>query len=147
MSFAWDETADPATEAARIGALRLARSVELRQRQKELASGKGAPDSVGFALLGRYLRRSRQLAGMTQQQLADAAGVSQSMVSRLERGIGPALEVGRLLRTVQPLARLFPLGTCPHDHSCAWQPVKPIDDSISDPTRFVAQMLKIADET
>ena len=147
MSFRWDETADPYAEAARIGALRLARSVELRQRQSEMASGKGPPETAGVALLGRYLRRSRLLAEMTQQQLADAAGVSQSMVSRAERGAAPGMEVARLLRLIQPLARMFPLGACPHDHNCAWQPVRPIDDSISDPTLFITQLLRTSGET
>jgi transcriptional regulator with XRE-family HTH domain len=70
-------------------------------------------------LIGRYVRRSRLLAQMTQQQLADQAGVSQSMVSRLERGVEPAVEAARLVQVVRPLARLFPLGACPHDHNCA----------------------------
>ena len=146
MSSQWNENADPREEAARLGALHLARSVELRQRQNEVALGQGLPQTAGMLLIGRYVRRSRLLAPMTQQQLADQAGGSQSMVSRLERGVEPAVEAARLVQVVRPLARLFPLGACPHDHNCAWQPAKPIDDSVSDPTRFVHKMLGLAGE-
>src|SRR3954471_11084298 len=130
--FEWDETADPRKEAARLAALHLARSVERRQRQKEMDAGIGPPEIVGVALLGRYLRRSRLLAELTQKQLDERAGVAQSSVSRAERGLVPAMESGRLVLLTRPFERLFPLGVCPHDHNCAWQPIKPIDDSISD---------------
>jgi len=143
----WNETAKPADEAARQGTFLLARSVERRQREIEMASATGEPETVGIALIGRYIRRSRLLAEMTQQQLADAAGVSQSMVSRAERGIAPAMGAGRLVRLVQPLARLFPFGVCPHDHNCAWQPVKAPSDEVSDPSALIHYMLKIAGGT
>jgi transcriptional regulator with XRE-family HTH domain len=42
-----------------------------------------APPSV--ALL---VRESRKTAGLTQDQLAERAGVSRSTISRLERGVG-----------------------------------------------------------
>jgi transcriptional regulator with XRE-family HTH domain len=146
MRAEWDETKDPREEAARLGALHLGRAVELRQRQNEIASGQGPPATAGMILLGRYVRRSRLLADLSQRQLAAMAGVSQSMVSRVERGVEPAVEVARLIALVRPLARLFPFGACPHDHNCAWQPVKPVEDSISDPTRFVRKMLGLAGE-
>ncbi|HEY7023541.1 MAG TPA: helix-turn-helix transcriptional regulator [Candidatus Limnocylindrales bacterium] len=140
----WNENADPFAEAARMGALRLEQAREVRRRQAEMADPMGAAETAGIGLLGRYLRRSRLLADLTQQQLADKAGVSQSMVSRAERGLAPSMAVVRLVRMLQPLARLFPFGVCPHDHNCPWQPVKPVEESISDPTAYVEYMLKVA---
>jgi hypothetical protein len=140
MSGAWDETADPFAESARLGALKLAQAREMRRRQVEMADPFGPAESAGVALLGRYLRRSRLLADLTQKQLASRAGVSQSMVSRAERGQSGAMAVVRLVRMLQPLARMFPFGVCPHDHNCQWQPVKPMTE-ISDSTAYVEYML------
>src|SRR4051795_8031507 len=119
----WDERVNPHEEAAPQGQLLLARSLERRRREREMSDPRGDPKTVGVSLLGRYIRRSRVLAGMTQRQLAAAAGVSQSMISRVERGLEPAVPTARLIRLVQPLARFFPFGMCPHDHNCTWQPV------------------------
>ena len=48
--------------------------------------------------LVRQLRRRRAVAGLTQQQLASSAGVSQSLVAKLERGrLNPSYETVRLL--------------------------------------------------
>jgi transcriptional regulator with XRE-family HTH domain len=91
----------------------------------------GEPRTAGVSLVGRYIRRSRQSAGLTQKQLADRAGVSQSMVSRVERGLEPEIPLDRLIKLVQPLARFFPVGVCPHDHNCRWQPF-PIPGDPSD---------------
>jgi transcriptional regulator with XRE-family HTH domain len=144
--FRWDPNADPFADAARLGALRMARSVELRQRREEMAAADGEPETAGLALLGRYLRRSRLLAQLSQQQLADKAGVSQSMVSRVERGVAPAAGVVRLVRMVQPLARLFPFGVCPHDHSCSWQPIREVHEELTRPSEFIKYMLSVAGE-
>ena len=78
-----------------------------------MLSGGGPPETAGMELLGIYLRRSRLLAEMTQVQLAKAAEVSQSTVSRAERGVAPATTVARLIRLVRPLGRLFPFGVLP----------------------------------
>jgi transcriptional regulator with XRE-family HTH domain len=75
--------------------------------------------------VGRYLRRARRLATMSQQRLARDANVSQSMVSRTERGFAPGMRLERFVAMCEALGRIFPLGTCPHDHECAWQPIKP----------------------
>lgn len=37
--------------------------------------------------LGSYLRARRKAAGLTQQELADAIGMTKSFVSQLERGV------------------------------------------------------------
>ena len=138
----WDPNANPAEEAARQGALMIARARERQRLEREMADPMGDPETVGVSLLGRYIRRSRRLTGMTQQQLADKAGVSQSMVSRIERGLEPAAPAARLIRLLQPLARFFPLGVCPHDHNCAWQPIKPPREPVSDdPSGLVRALL------
>lgn len=80
------------------------------------------PELVEF---GRYLRRARRYAQLSQQHVADAAGVSQSTVSRLERGVAPHVGVDKLLAIRRTYGRLLPLGVCPHEHECAWQPVRP----------------------
>jgi transcriptional regulator with XRE-family HTH domain len=137
--FGWNPDETPFENAARLGALELARDAERRRREREMADPMGDPETAGRSLLGRYIRRSRRLAGLTQQQLADKAGVSQSMVSRAERGLAPAMATVRLVRMVQPLARFFPFGVCPHDHNCSWQPVKPPDEPVGDDVSGIAR--------
>jgi transcriptional regulator with XRE-family HTH domain len=96
-------------------------------------------------VIGRYLRRSRRYLGKTQQQLADSVGLSQSMVSRAERGVAPAMRLERLLLLCTALGRLFPIGSCPHDHDCAWQPIRPAEPP--DPAAYLAFLLNMAGET
>lgn len=74
---------------------------------------------------GHYVRRARYLVLMSQQILADETGVAQSQISRLERGFAPGLGLIGLLSLGQGIGRALPLGFCPHDHTCAWQPIKP----------------------
>jgi transcriptional regulator with XRE-family HTH domain len=71
---------------------------------------------------GRLVRRARQCAGLSQQRLAERAAVSQTAVSRLERGVAPRLPLERLLALQQVLGGCLPLGVCPHEHTCIWQP-------------------------
>lgn len=78
-----------------------------------------------LVFVGRYLRRARRYAGKSQQRVANESGVTQSQVSRAERGLAPAMGLIRLVMMSETLGRLFPLGTCPHDHECAWQPIRP----------------------
>lgn len=140
----WDEAANPYEEAARQGSIRLAQSLERRRREREMTDPHGDPATVGVSLLGRYIRRSRVLANYTQRQLAAAAGVSQSMVSRVERGLEPEVPVARLIRLVQPLARFFPLGMCPHDHNCTWQPVAVPNDPADIRAGYIEALLGLA---
>jgi transcriptional regulator with XRE-family HTH domain len=79
------------------------------------------PDLVAA---GVYFRRARIRAGKSQERLALETGVSQSMISRFERGLAPGMRVEKLATLATAIDRLFPLGTCPHDHDCAWQPYK-----------------------
>ena len=102
------------------------------------------PDAP-LLLLGRYFRRSRAYAGLSQAQLAGMAGVSQSMVSRVERAKAPAMAFERFVNMCLVLGRLFPLGTCPHDHRCGWQPVKPPEPK-PDADAYLARLLSFAGE-
>jgi transcriptional regulator with XRE-family HTH domain len=89
---------------------------------------------------GRYFSLARRRAGMSQQRLADRSGVSQSMVSRFERGLAPAMGVRYLVALSNVLGQLFPLGVCPHDHDCGWQPVKPPQAQVSFVERWLERL-------
>ena len=78
-----------------------------------------------LVLFGRYLRHGRALAGFSQAGLGNRADVTQSMISRAERGLAPAMGLDPLTRLGEAMGRAFPLGFCPHEHRCAWQPVVP----------------------
>jgi DNA-binding XRE family transcriptional regulator len=151
---------------AKEGALRHARAIEMDRRRSEVEAVRvtnyfellpaphfhdldtGRPQLMPDApliLLGRYLRRSRAYAGLSQTQLASMAGVSQSMVSRVERAKAPAMAFERFVNICLVLGRLFPLGVCPHDHRCGWQPVKPPPPK-PDADAFLAQLLLYAGE-
>jgi transcriptional regulator with XRE-family HTH domain len=86
--------------------------------RRELAPG---PELVA---LGMHVRRARYYADLSQQRLSNASGVSQSQISRLERALAPSIAVERLAQLAAALGRVFPLGACPHDHACAWQPLE-----------------------
>jgi transcriptional regulator with XRE-family HTH domain len=79
------------------------------------------PDPLLLAF-GQYVKRSRYLACQTQRRLSDESGVDQGQISRLERALAPAMRVDRLVRLSGVLGRVFPLGYCPHEHWCQWQP-------------------------
>jgi DNA-binding XRE family transcriptional regulator len=96
--------------------------------------------------VGRYLRRSRAYAGLSQAQLAAKAGVSQSMVSRAERARAPAMGLERFVDMCVVLGRLFPLGACPHDHECGWQPIRPAAP-LDDTAGYIEFLLGQAGET
>ena len=104
-----------------------------------------APDAP-LAHVGRYFRRSRAYAGMSQAQVAGRAGVSQSMVSRVERARAPAMGFERFVNMCLVLGRLFPLGVCPHDHHCGWQPIQPAARR-GDVDTFIEYVLRYSGET
>lgn len=58
---------------------------------------------LGLELIGAAILTARARARLTQQQLAQGAGVNQSTISRLERG---RLKGMRLRRLAQIVARL-----------------------------------------
>ena len=81
------------------------------------------PDVV---LFGSRLRHGRGQAGISQRQLAERAQVSQSTISRLERGLAIGLTFIRLVAICRALDPAFPFGCCPHaaPHPCRW-PISP----------------------
>lgn len=57
---------------------------------------------------------------MSQRQVAAVSGVSQSLISRFERGRCPGLAAKRIIAIAVAIGPHFPLGCCPHNHECAW---------------------------
>jgi transcriptional regulator with XRE-family HTH domain len=76
--------------------------------------------SAEMELFGARIRRGRLQAGMSQRKVAERAGVSQSEVSRLERGMGGGISSYRLVQIAMVLGPTFPFGNCPHHDSCAY---------------------------
>ncbi len=91
--------------------------------------------------IGRYFSLARRRAGISQQRLGTMAGVSQSMISRFERGLAPAMGVRHLVALSKVLGQLFPFGVCPHEHVCGWQPRKPPEQQISYVERWLDLLL------
>lgn len=87
------------------------------------------PEMVAF---GAKVRRGRELAHLTQRQVAAKSGVSQSVISRFERGLAPGMTVERFWRIATAIGPRLPLGVCPHEHDCIWsrpdRPSRPADD-------------------
>jgi DNA-binding XRE family transcriptional regulator len=125
----------------RAGARAMANSLEIELRRAE-AEQSNRP----LLFVGRYLRRSRRYAQLTQRALAADAGLSQSMVSRMERGKAPAAPFDRFLMAGMALGRLFPLGVCPHDHRCAWQPIRLPEPKTGNAQRLIESLLRNAGE-
>lgn len=73
-----------------------------------------------FMLIGARFRSARLKAGLSQRDLAAMSGVSQSVISRFERGLVTGMTVVRLLKIVFALGPWFPFGHCPHAHRCEW---------------------------
>lgn len=126
---------------ARLGALRMANALEIQLRREEEERNITEP-----VALGRYLRRSRRYTEQTQRAMSAAAGVSQTMVSRLERGKAPMTPLQNFLQVGSALGRLFPLGCCPHDHVCAWQPIRLPEPRSSDAQRYIDKLRREAGE-
>lgn len=72
-------------------------------------------------LVGARFRNGRRQAGLSQRRVARRAGVSQSAVSRLERGLSTSMAAHRMIRIAAAIGPYFPFGFCPHmDHRCAY---------------------------
>jgi len=67
------------------------------------------------------------MAGLSQEQLSYKSGVSQSVISRFERGLAPGMTTERLIMIGAVLDLRLPLGFCPHDHGCLWSRILPVD--------------------
>jgi transcriptional regulator with XRE-family HTH domain len=59
-------------------------------------------------LVGRRLRLARKIVELTQQQVADAAGVSRSTVALLEEGATGGVDVYRLRRMAAAVGSTLP---------------------------------------
>lgn len=70
--------------------------------------------------VGARFRNGRLQAGLTQRQLAALSGVSQSVISRFERGLNTGMSVERLVKIANALGPYFPFGFCPHHDGCAY---------------------------
>jgi transcriptional regulator with XRE-family HTH domain len=71
---------------------------------------------------GQLLRETRRRAGLTQQQLADRAAVSQSLVARIEKGrVAPSFD--RLLALVRACGFDLDIHVVPLDED-AWSMVE-----------------------
>lgn len=93
---------------------------------RPLPPGPTPPDPpTAMELLGRYERRGRLFLRISQRTLSGRCGVSQSMISRLERGRAGSMPAERLVMVGEALGRAFPLGYCPHEHRCGWQALRP----------------------
>jgi DNA-binding XRE family transcriptional regulator len=76
--------------------------------------------NVDMELIGSRFRRGRQQAGLSQRRVAERAGVSQSEISRIERGRAGGVSTRRFIAVAIALGPNFPLGCCPHNHGCAY---------------------------
>jgi predicted transcriptional regulator len=65
----------------------------------------------GMAVIAEVVRRGRQAAGITQQRLAEAAGLHQSTISRLERAELRSMRFVRLARVIGALVEFRGLPT------------------------------------
>ncbi|MDL2336154.1 MAG: helix-turn-helix domain-containing protein [Chloroflexota bacterium] len=78
--------------------------------------------SFELMAFGMYVKRARHLARCTQTRLEELSGVDQGRISRLERGLSPTTRIEHLVPMASALGRALPLGFCPHEHWCEWQP-------------------------
>jgi len=60
-------------------------------------------DKIDMYKVGRRIASARVMADLTQQDLADRAGIAQSALARVERGNRPQLSVGTLYAIAQAL--------------------------------------------
>jgi len=81
---------------------------------------------TGLEDFGVAIVEARARSAMSQRGLEFRSGVSQSVISRAERALAPRLALDRVIGMKLVLGNELPLGWCPHDHPCRWQPrVKP----------------------
>ena len=80
--------------------------------------------------VGERFRLGRRQAGPSQRRVADRSGISQSEISRLERGKTPGMSAYRVFAIALALGNRFPFGTCPHQHRCVYSTDKPIIDPL-----------------
>ena len=91
----------------------------------------------GRTIVGARFRNCRIKAGLSQRRLAELAGVSQSTISRLERGLVLGMRFEAAMRIAAAIGPSFPFGNCPHHqvHNCGW-PFDPRPDATKRVTRI-----------
>lgn len=77
---------------------------------------------AGLKDFGVAIRAARMRSAMSQRGLEFRSGVSQSVVSRAERALAPKLALDRVIEINLVLGQELPMGWCPHEHPCRWQP-------------------------
>jgi transcriptional regulator with XRE-family HTH domain len=87
-----------------------------------IAGANGWAVDPALLAFGQYVKRARYLANLSQQRLEAASGVDQGLISRIERAKAPWARTERLVALSEVLGRNLPLGYCPHEHPCMWQP-------------------------
>ncbi|HUP83584.1 MAG TPA: helix-turn-helix transcriptional regulator [Candidatus Limnocylindria bacterium] len=97
----------------------------LEEIQYEQAERFWAAPKPSLEIFGQRIRHGRQQAGLSQRQLANRSGVSQSTISRLERGRCIGLAFIRLVAICSAMGSDFPFGSCPHEHRCRWPSTPP----------------------
>lgn len=75
-------------------------------------------DRRSLVLLGAAIRIARHRMALTQRQLAERSGVSQTAISRMECGKVWGMAIVRFARVAWALEEGTPLGGCPHPHLC-----------------------------
>lgn len=71
-------------------------------------------------------------------ELARRSGVSQSTISRIERGKAPSAAMLKLVKISSAMGRGFPFAFCPHPHFCSWNRLDEDGTQSRDPYRTVA---------
>ena len=75
-------------------------------------------DRQALAVIGQAVRIARERAALSQRRLAARAHVSQSAISRMERGAVRGIGLVYFARVVDALGDAMPLVGCPHGHAC-----------------------------
>ena len=119
MAREW--SADTVPQIRRIKARRALEEAQYEQADRFW----GAP-KPSLEIFGQRIRAGRHRMGLSQRQLANRAGVSQSTISRLERGRCIGLAFISLVAICAAMGTDFPFGSCPHDHKCRW-PSSPLE--------------------
>ena len=78
------------------------------------------PDRQALAVIGHAVRIARERSALSQRRLAARADVSQSAISRMERGAVRGIGLVYFARVVTALAEAMPLVGCPHGHGCEY---------------------------
>ena len=106
----------------------------------------GYPPAVDLLALGQRLRALRTEAGLTQQAVADRAGVTDGWISRIERGDGGALTLRTLERVVEAVGARLDLRTpTPDEEDPAAREVATLYSQVDEETRqAIRSLLRVA---